>query len=106
MKEKILSIGVWTNHLGGLLIQVNRTKGYRAHLRFYPSSTGKATEVSPSSIRRVLRAIAKMAGVTLEQPNVFSAFDFWDNPEDAIYDNYDSNRIAQADEAERKARTK
>ena len=97
---------------------------------------------TPSSLRRVLRAIAQMAGVEDIEAELYeahmqefmrqnkelvetrkqleeaqkqlkawgNAFAFWQNDDDAVWDGdttaSGTNRIAQAEEAERKARTK
>jgi hypothetical protein len=99
-ESKIVEIGVSSS--GQVVVSRDVVYGdihISGYDKGYPTYGDKP--VSPASMRRIILALAKLAGVAPEQPNVFSAFAFWDNPEDAIYD-----RIAQADEAERKARTK
>ena len=108
--------------------------------KYYPRA--QYQPITPSSLRRVLRAIAKMAGVEdieaelyeaymqefMRQNKEFvetrrqleeaqkqlkawgNAFAFWQNDDHAVWDGETTasgtTRIAQAEEAERKARTK
>ena len=115
-------------------------------VRHYPDydidTVGDTRDLTPSTIRRILRAIAKMAGVEGIEDELYeahmqefvrqnkelvetrkqleeaqkqlkawgNAFAFWQNDDDAVWDGETTasgtNRIAQAEEAERKARTK